>query len=197
MFPAYVIHRLTFPAILLLLAGCSLFELRDADEPDDNSLLCLPVYTPSDVIQNFQQSVSLLNPPCYFECFVDSTYQQEFRFVPETEFQDEPLFENWTTQNEYDFLNALQQYYTGAAASTSHQLTLTDALLEEVGDSALYHADYQLELTQGDSLRIYAGAIQLKLTREGTFQDWAIYYWEDQAQAGADSWTELKAWLLQ
>lgn len=183
--------------VALLLAGCSLFELRDAEDADDSTNLCPPVFTPADVIRNFQQSFALLNPSCYYGCFVDSTYEESYRYLPETGFQDYPLFADWTAQNEYDFLTALQQYYSGDYAGMEHSLILTDAVLDEMGDSALYHADYHLEMFQGDSVKIYEGGIQLKLTRMGTFQDWAIYYWEDQASRETGSWTELKAWVLQ
>lgn len=180
----------------MLLAACTLFELRDAEESDAATNLCPPVYNPDDVIQNFQRSVSLLNPSCYFESFVDSTYLQEFQFIPEAGFQDSPLFGDWTAQREYEFLTALQQYYSDDYEGREHLLTLSNGVLVELGDSATYHADYQLEMFQEDSLRNYIGSIHLKLSRQSTFQRWAIYYWEDQSVPATGSWTELKAMMI-
>ncbi len=198
MLPAAGIKSLTLLLAITLLAGCSLFELREAEDPDDTvSGLCLPVYTPEDVIQNFRQSFSLLDVDCYFGCFVDSTWTHEYSFIPESGFQDIPLFSNWTAQSEYDFLTSLSQHYSGENANREHLLSLDNVLWGEAGDTTTYYADYELTMFLEDTLHSYAGGIFLKLSRLGTFQDWAIYSWEDQAIPGDDSWTTLKMMILQ
>jgi hypothetical protein len=182
----------------LLMAGCSLFELREAEDPDDTLTgLCQPVYTPEDVIQNFRQSFTLLDEDCYFGCFVDSTWTQEYSFIPETGFQDIPLFSNWTAQSEYEFLTSLSQRFSGDNADREHLLSLTNELWGEAGDSTTYDADYELTMFLEDTLHSYAGEIHLKLSRQGTFQDWAIYSWRDQALPDSDSWTVLKIMVSQ
>jgi hypothetical protein len=192
------IKSLTLLLTILLLTGCSLFELREAEDPDDTVTgLCQPVYTPEDVIQNFRQSFTLLDADCYFGCFADSTWTQEYSFIPETGFQDFPLFSNWTAQSEYDYLTSLSQHFSGENALREHLLSLTNELLTETGDFATYDADYQLTMFLEDTLHSYAGGIQLMLSRQGTFQDWAIYSWEDQAVPDSDSWTVLKVMILQ
>jgi hypothetical protein len=186
--------------LFLILSGCSLFSVREAESPDGgSSSLWLAPSSPQNLVFNFEQAVNLLNTSHYLECLADSSYQRNFLFVPDAGVADLTIFSSWGADEESNWFSALERWFTGQYADSVHTLQFSDREFLVQGDTAQFHANYLLELHLGDSLigNFFAGDIQLRMTNQGTYHDWVIYYWEDNSTSQLPTWSQCKARFAQ
>ena len=102
--------KLLLMLLVVLVAGCSLFEPRTPEQPSQSGSNLPPPTTPEIVISNLQSSIAKPNLQNYINCFADSaTNPRGFTFVPalSAAAQYSSVLANWSYNKEYVFMQEL------------------------------------------------------------------------------------------
>ncbi|GAB4294941.1 MAG: hypothetical protein Kow0098_16860 [Ignavibacteriaceae bacterium] len=186
-----------FILIISSIAGCDLFETREAEQPDAPRDDFQPAVTTDLLIQNLVNSLRDKNVTNYLACFSDSSFSnRSFRFSASSEAlsQFPELAQNWSLENE-------EQYFLNMANKIKDDLPITLSLSNVVsstqGDSVIYSAMYILNVPHSESFPvIYQGDLQFTMIRDSRTV-YVISYWQDNKPDEGSSWSELKGHFYQ
>jgi hypothetical protein len=183
-----------FYSIMILNAGCGLFDLRDVEEPSNPRSTFTTPTSADIVIANLHFAIAEKNLENYMRCFVDSNFSNKrFNFSPDAASASQfPVFSNWTLNNERLYYTNLLSFTSESASST---LFLSNTTTSTSIDSVVIDADYLLvfdhnktnvaKTTKG-KLRFVLGADSRNL--------WSVYNWIDfKVNENDTTWSVLKA----
>jgi len=178
----------------LLLAGCDIFNTRDAEQPNQPRSNFVPAVKPEDVINNFINALKDLNVENYLACLTDSSFsEREFRFDPSsTALSQFPIMaQGWGKKEE-------QQYFINIKNKIPEDKQITLTLTKELfgspqGDSLIFTASYSLNVPHNDPdiPMIFEGELNFSMARDSR-SVWTIYYWRDSKSNDFPVWSELK-----
>ena len=179
------------PVFLILnLAGCDIFEVRNPENPSDNkSGYSVPI-EPQDVIQNIITAFSERNANDYRKNFASGPplVDRDFFFAPSGNVLSS-FPSNWTVEEEFQYFNNL---ITRAQQDIPITLTFSNEFFDLRADSSIYSAEYFISIpVLNAEPKLYEGSIRFTIITDINAA-WVIYFWEDIAKAGAKSWSELK-----
>lgn len=178
----------------LLLSGCSLFGLRDVEEPTAPRSNFVPPTSPDLVLVNMQSAITDKDINNYLQCLVDSSLTgRKFRFIADVTSQIQyPIFRTWDLTNE-------RNYFYNLLALTSPQSTslffYSNVNSLTYSDSAIYDMDYLLRFDhQKTSVpKTLTGKLRFIMVMNSK-NLWAISTWTDFKSADTDTtWSVLKA----
>lgn len=177
----------------LLLAGCDLFNTRDAEAPQKPRSDYQTAFTPEILLLNLVNSLKDKDIENYLSCLSDSSFtDKRFIFSPSSEAlsQFPSLGDNWNKKNESQYMNNVKIKVPDALPIT---LTLTNSSSSLHGDSITFTASYSLSvpLTETTIPSNYQGELIFELIRDSRLV-WNIYHWRDIKRAEFPSWSELK-----
>lgn len=186
--------------LLFFLAGCSLFETRDPEDPINTNSSFKPPYTAGTVISNFVNSIAEKNPNNYIACFSDSSQgdAMSFVFVPSQEAMSNypGLFVNWSLTQEKRHINYLVNNISTDSVPFIYLANTTnfDVLLT---DSAIITTDYELtpRHSKEKSIIKFRGTLQFALYRRKSNGWWSIQRWSDnrlENDSASTTWSILK-----
>lgn len=96
---------------------------------------------------------------------------------------------DWHVDDEFQYFNNL---VTKSPESVPITLSFTGEIYDVRADSALYTAQYSISVPVLNSdPKIYQGSLKFTMTRDIN-SAWIIYFWEDIANQGFKSWSDLK-----
>ncbi len=175
-------------AALSLLAGCSLFDTREPEQPIAEGGTYLQPDTPEQVVENIRSAVSELNTLNYRRSFSD-----EFSFEPTaTAVANNPIFSGWSVTNEEQYFSALS---SAARFSTNSFLELTDAGPTPVSERlSVVDSSYRLTVNHNrpDIPTEVSGQLRWEL-EQGQDGLWRLVRWTDREVGSDPSWSDLKA----
>lgn len=179
--------------MVFMLAGCELFQTRDAEPPDTGNVgVFLQPDRPEIVLENLISAVENLNAVNYSRCLIETG----FRFNPSNSaLNSSPeIWTNWSDEEERTYFNNLR---AAATNNSGHRLTLSNISTElSSNDSRQVFADYTLTVLHNRSNlgvpTTISGtfALRLQLLDSGL---WTISEWTDISNGGEYSWSDLKA----
>jgi hypothetical protein len=183
---------LFFFLLVLVPAGCSLFEPRDAEEPSQSGLDFRPPTEPSILIDNLQAAIDQKNLANYTSCFADPSKGKPFHFFPSAEAlaQYPSVLDDWTYTDEQAYFQNMMAK-TPASAFTNLVLTLRSSSV--TADSVVYSYDYTLTIEHSDASfpKTARGNLQFMLAPDRS-NFWAIYRWNDYKTTGEVTWSMFK-----
>ncbi len=190
-----MIRRIAVPLCLILLAaGCGIFETRQPQAPQQGRSDFQPPTSPDIVIQNLENAISDRNVDNYLSCLSDTNFGgRTFVFVPTADVyrQYQYIFANWDKNSERAYFNNLA---VQSSSSASSALVLSSENLTLQGDSALFNADYTLiwpNKVSGYPQQV-EGNLQFFLGIDRN-QNWSIYRWIDSGTGDSLTWSDMKA----
>jgi len=175
---------------LTVLQSCDLFESRDPQSPSEpKSSYRVPV-EPSDVIDNIKNAFIDKNANDYKKNFSSGqpVVDRDFYFLPSSNVI--PYFPpDWNIGSEFQYFNNL---VITVPENNPINVSFTNEEYDVQGDSAIYSSTYSISVPVLNSVPIiYGGSTKfIMITDQNSV--WVIYYWEDIAQQGFKSWSELK-----
>ena len=182
-------------ALLLLLTGCGLFNMRDSENPVDPRSNFVPPTSPDILISNFLSAISEKNLNNYLLCFVDSNLStRRFKYTADANslVQYPAVFRFWSLNNERYYFSSL---VTQTPSSNTSNLFLSNIFFNPTSDSVIMDADYLLRFdhqkqnvskTLKGKLRWIMGSDSRNL--------WSIHSWIDFKNNDSDTtWSVLKA----
>lgn len=176
--------------ILLTLAGCDIFQVRDPEEPSETKSSYRVPVEPKDVIQNLINAFNDKNPNDYKKNFSTGLplVNRDFFFAPSGNVLSS-FPTDWYVDEEFQYFNNL---VTRSPQDIPITLSFTDEVYDIRADSSIYSAKYFLSVPVLNSEpKVFEGS--LKFTMTTTIKaEWIIYFWEDIAVQGFKSWSELK-----
>jgi hypothetical protein len=165
--------------MLLLLAGCNLFEPRPAEDA-------------SIVISNLRKSIEERSVQNYVLCFANPLGTPPFTFLPSSDgaAQYGSVFSSWSTIDEQEYFQNLAARTTPTSTSS---LIFNERSRVPSGDSVLIDADYILTFEHTDAAfpKVARGNMQLALGRSSS-NIWSIYRWADFKTTGDITWSIMK-----
>ena len=178
-----------------MLNGCSLFETRTPEAPDDDSTIFIPPTTPQIVVENLLESVKQKNKENYSACFSTANYS----FIPSNDavIRFTSLFDQWSINDERNYILSLA---TALGKSNSINIFFSNSsFISLTSDSAVFITDYNIsfDLQNSSYPTEYAGKSTFTLvpTQAGL---WTILRWQDFSQSDAEitneTWSNLKAY---
>ncbi len=175
---------------LITVSGCELFQVREPEDPDETkSSFRVPV-EPAAVIQNLINSFKDKNSNDYKKNLSSGLplVNRDFFFVPSGNVSS--IFPiDWHVDDEFQYFNNL---VTKSPESVPITLSFTGEIYDVRADSALYTAQYSISVPVLNSdPKIYQGSLKFTMTRDIN-SAWIIYFWEDIANQGFKSWSDLK-----
>ncbi|GIK60548.1 MAG: hypothetical protein JETCAE03_18340 [Ignavibacteriaceae bacterium] len=175
---------------MITVSGCELFQVREPEDPDETkSSFRVPV-EPADVIQNLINSFKDKNSNDYKKNLSSGLplVNRDFFFVPSGNVSS--IFPiDWHVDDEFQYFNNL---VTKSPESVPITLSFTGEIYDVRADSALYTAQYSISVPVLNSdPKIYQGSLKFTMTRDIN-SAWIIYFWEDIANQGFKSWSDLK-----
>ena len=181
------ILSLTF---LIALAGCDLFQVRDPEDPTETKSSYRVPVEPKDVIQNLINAFNDKNPNDYKKNFSTGLplVNRDFLFAPSGNVST--IFPtDWYVDEEFQYFNNL---VTRSQQDVPITLSFTDEVYDIRADSSIYSAKYFLSVPVLNSEpNVYKGSLKFSMTTDINAA-WIIYFWEDVAEQGSKSWSELK-----
>lgn len=181
------ILSLTF---LIALAGCDLFQVRDPEDPTETKSSYRVPVEPKDVIQNLINAFIDKNPNDYKKNFSTGLplVNRDFFFAPSGNVST--IFPtDWYVDEEFQYFNNL---VTRSQQDVPITLSFTDEVYDIRADSSIYSAKYFLSVPVLNSEpNVYKGSLKFSMTTDINAA-WIIYFWEDVAEQGSKSWSELK-----
>ncbi len=183
-----------FFSFVIFVAGCGLFNLRDAENPVDPRSNFIPPTTPDIVITNFVSAITERNLNNYLQCFVDSNFStRRFSFTADALSQQQyPIFRYWNLNNErYYFTSLISQ----TSPSATSYLFLSNVIINPSSDTSVYDADYLLRFDHNAANipHTLKGKMRLILGVD-TRNLWSIHNWIDLANPSGDTtWSFIKA----
>src|SRR5262245_9011920 len=160
-------------AVLLLIAGCDLFETR-TPEPPTQAISTFETPTSHDIVlRNFHYAISENNVRNYLRCFVDTLYRP-YQFEPSPE--EQPKFTTWNLESEQRYFQNIGVSLTGASSLTD-SITLRN-LYPGPPATAVYFMNYTLYVPHQDprTPKLVRGSMELDMT-EDSLHLWSIYRW--------------------
>jgi hypothetical protein len=181
---------------LSFLSGCDLFNVRDAQTPNQPRSNYQLAVTPDILIENLQNSLKDKSAENYIATFANPSFTtQKFTFSPAASAASQfpTLTDNWGLSNEEQYFNNL---ITKVDVNSPITLTLSNVSSSSFGDSLVYSASYSLNVPSNttDLPANYQGELKFNMVRDSR-SVWAIYYWQDTKNSSVPSWSDLKGRL--
>lgn len=184
------IVKIFFLSFLIGLQSCDLFESRQPENPSETKSSYRVPVEPSDVIENLKNSFKDKNSNDYKKNFSPGSplVDRDFFFVPSSNvLTNFPA--DWTINQEFQYFNNL---VIRVPEGTSINLSFSDEEYNLQADSAIYSAKYFISVpVQNSDPILYEGNLKFSMVTDRN-SAWVIYYWEDIANQGLKSWSELK-----
>ena len=183
--------------VSLLLSSCSVFETREAEEPDDGSgtPFTTPVQ-PSQVVENLQNAVADMNVQNYER----SITQAGFRYQPNSDSQssDPELWASWGEEEELDYFRNMA---SSASGLSGHQLQLENVSSNQESETEYqYEADYAITVVhdRGNDVAptVAQGRMILHMER-GEDDLWEIVEWYDFSEGSDFTWSDFRSTFIQ
>ncbi len=180
-------------AVLLLFAGCDIFETRDAQLPGTPRVNLDPATTPEIAVKNLGIAFTQKSIQIYISVFSDSSGTgKNFEFIPSagSEIKFAGIFSDWDLRSE-------ERYYTNLSAANGQngflQITTTDLQTISFVDSSYVNMNYEISVqNEGQSnISAYSGGLQLKTIKDKNSL-WKIYSVTDIKTSGKLTWSDLK-----
>lgn len=177
---------------LITLVSCDIFETRNAEVPEDTRSNYTTPLTREALISNIINAFSDKNAENYKKSFATSPELTtlEFTFIPSGQALNQyQIWDDWSVEDEF-------RYFTNVVNSTPSEfpinLSLSNELFSPSNDGFVYTADYTISVPQLNAdPKIYSGSLKFSLTTDiNNF--WVIFSWEDLAESGSLSWSDLK-----
>lgn len=184
---------LTCLPLILLLAGCGLFETRDPEPPSSGSSTFVPPTSPDLVIDNLEDAVAEKSAENYLRCLVDTlNSDQRYTFIPTAAAAGRyaTTFASWSLQSERAWFAAMKAFAEDGAPAS---LTLTGAFSVIAADSAIYEGRYDLTWQHGVSglAETVRGSLQFIMHTDRN-SIWSITRWTDFPINDETAWSEWK-----
>jgi hypothetical protein len=179
---------------LFFIAGCGIFDTRDAEEPSQPRSNFIPPVRPEDVIANLVNSMKDLNVENYTACFSDSSFaDRPFRFLASsTALSQFPIMsQGWGRREEQEYFINMKNKVVGESLINLEFFRTNIGSTQ--GDSLIFSASYTLNVPHNEPdvpLR-YEGELSFSMIRDSRSY-WSIYYWRDTKSNDLPSWSELK-----
>lgn len=178
---------------IFALYSCNLFKLPEPPEPSPGGEDWLFPDSPSNVMQNFINSVNNFNISLYLRCFD----RNEFQFYPEDRLVNGPsgeLYRNWDFEVESTRVTNLFNSLDMGHIPSPIVLNLSYTVIDSVENLVRLRAEYDLTvyLTESPGSAHAVGESQFTLQRDQA-NLWIITEWYDQADSGYLSFAEVKA----
>ena len=178
-------------AAMVVGAGCSIFEPREAEAPatDTGKVAFVPANDAAGVFVNLKSGIENLDGANY-----ERSVDERFVFLPLLEDAlDLPgAFDNWTKTVEMDVMNLM---LSGSKKAT---VTFDRSVLIDETDYVQFQVTYKLELVAkvGDAKTEYHGVAHIDVRRTGGL--WLMEKWEDVSASGDyTTWGYLRGVLRQ
>lgn len=182
--------KITVSLILITISGCDLFQVRDPENPDETKSSYRVPVEPKDVILNLINSFSDRNSNDYKKNFSTGLplVSRDFFYVPSGNVTS--IFpSDWYVDDEFQYFNNL---LTRSPEDVPITLSFTEEVYDVRADSALYTAKYSISVPVNNSEpKLYQGSLKFTMTIDIN-SAWIIYFWEDIANQGLKSWSDLK-----
>lgn len=176
--------------IFLMFQACDLFESREPESPTETKSSYRVPVEPNDVIENLKNSFKDKNSNDYKKNFSSGSplVDRDFIFMPASNVL--PIFPiPWTINQEFQYFNSM---VTRVPSEFPIQLSLTNEQYDIQADSAIYSAEYSINVPVLNSTpAVYEGNLRFVMVTDIN-SAWVIYYWEDIAKQNFDSWSQLK-----
>jgi hypothetical protein len=170
--------------VLLLMMGCNIFTLRDAQAPDKPPLWNNFYTTWQLALQNLQYAYEDERNLAKFSDLLSPEFR--FYFAPQ-DVNDYNITGTWTRDNERDMLYNLH--------SVADSVTVVLSLIPEQEDDVqsipvkLYRR-YIVTVKRGSDYYTYTGRTEIQMRQENGF--WRILRWYDYREATPFTWGKLK-----
>ena len=178
-------------SFFIVLQACEIFESRDPQSPDESKSSYRVPIEPTDVIENLKNSFKDKNSNDYKKNFSSGSplVDHNFYFIPSSnDLNINPS--DWTVAQEFQYFNNLVIKVPQDIPMT---LTFSDEQYDLQADSAIYAAKYLISVPVQNSVPIiYEGNLRFIMTTDINAA-WVIYFWEDIANQGLLSWSNLKS----
>lgn len=180
--------------LMMIQAGCDLFETRSPESPNTPRTNWIPATSPGILITNFKNSFSDKSTENYLNCFVDSVLTgRAFSFIPTSEGITlfPTLFTNWTLFSERSYFENIKSKLRDNSSFSLSCFNEEEGTIH--GDSMTYSADYLLFVEHGiaEIAKEYHGHLQFTLFRNMR-GEWAVSFWRDSKRDEYQTWSELK-----
>jgi hypothetical protein len=180
-----------FLPVILLLNGCDIFNIRDAETPEQPRTNLPQAFERETLVDNLIISMRERSLFDYLACFSDSVLTgKRFTFVPSSGAASQyPVFsQEWDIKDEEQYFKNLTN-----VQDIPILLDLTDANFSPQGDSLIYQASYLLSIPFSDNNipPNYQGDMILYIKQDNSLI-WRIYFWQDIKSGNLPSWSELK-----
>lgn len=177
-----------FFLVLILLNGCSWFELRDHEEPSSFRSSFVQPTVPEEVPENLRLSFSESNKENFRKCLGDPVSPESYLFIPSPELQTlNPVLDQ--QQEVSSFANLMLDLLPNEKLTVQF---LEPKLVNQI-DSAEWRADYRLLIPRSST--DYPSFIDGKMTltlRKDQQGFWYIHRWRDYSLSGNYCWSQLK-----
>jgi len=178
-------------SFFIVLQACEIFESRDPQSPDESKSSYRVPVEPTDVIENLKNSFKDKNSNDYKKNLSSGSplVDRNFYFIPSSnDLNINPT--DWTVAQEFQYFNNLVIKVPQDIPMT---LTFSDEQYDLQADSAIYAAKYLISVPVQNSVPIiYEGNLRFIMTTDINAA-WVIYFWEDIANQGLLSWSNLKS----
>jgi hypothetical protein len=175
---------------LVTITACDLFQVRYPEDPSETKSSYRVPVEPKDVIQNLINAFNDKNPNDYKKNFSTGLplVDRDFYFAPSGNVSS--IFPtDWYVDEEFQYFNNL---ITRSEEDVPITLSFTDEVYDIRADSAIYSAKYFLSVPVLNSEpKVYEGSLKFTMTTDINAA-WIVYFWEDVAEQGSKSWSELK-----
>ena len=184
-----------FLPLVLLSAGCGIFETRNPEAPSQTGSNFLPPTEPGVVFTNMVSAFRDMNAINYVRAFADSsTAARSYSFepTPQARARYGAVFSNWSRQSEQQFFENTKSKLQASSTPTLEFLTLTAQSIQS--DSAQYEATYRLTIphTQSNVSQEARGRAIYYMVADKS-RNWVIWRWVDIALAQNDfTWSDFK-----
>lgn len=181
--------------LILLAAGCELFEPREPEPPSQASDSFIPPTDPDVVIQNLQNAIAQKSSVNYVRCFADPVRASRpfvFSPSPDAGARYAGVFADWGVEEERTYFQNMVARAAGKPNAYSN-LLLTQRSVTLTGDSAIQSYDYTLtfEHTDPSFSTVASGNLQFVLGLDNS-NAWVIYRWSDFKTTSDVTWSHFK-----
>ncbi len=196
--PDHLHHIATlFLLIALFISSCSVFETREAEEPEDGTgTPFIQPEQPSQVVENLINAVENMNVQNYHRLITE----QGFLFEPSSDARnsDPELWSNWGYDEERDYFSNLS---SSASGLSGHQLQLENESSSQDSDTEFqYEADYTVTFVhdRGSDVAPTVAEGHMILYMERSEDDlWEIVEWYDFSEGSNFTWSDFRSTFIQ
>ena len=181
------------PLVFLIIAGCGIFETRDAENPGDGSgIAFIQPDRPEIVLINIQNAIESMATVNYTRSLV----VENFVFIPSgLAIDNSPeIWVNWSRDDEEVYFNNMR---AATQNLTGHRLQLQNEVRTSLpsGDERI-SANYTLTVnhnrTGAGIPTVASGSFVMDIT-QGEDGLWAVKEWTDNAAGSSFTWSDFKA----